>query len=515
MRALLVLPKFPPVMWSFQRVLDILGRKALFPPLNLATVAALLPADWEFRLVDRNARPITESDWDWAELVLVSAMTAQREDFQRVLREAKTRGKRVAAGGPYPTTLPDEIAADFLVLNEGEITIPKFLAGMTPGRYESREFADMTKSPVPRFELLNFDDYEMMSVQFSRGCPFQCEFCDVTAIYGRRARAKTPAQLLAELSRLHELGWERSVFIVDDNFVGNRAQTGPLLRALKQWQRERGYPFSFQTEASLNLAQEPELLDRMAECNFQSVFVGIETPDIESLKATHKSQNTLVPVEEAVEKITRAGLRVMGSFILGFDGEAAGAGRRIAELIERTSIPTAHISLLQALPRTPLWERLQREGRLLGEDARLNPDTLINFVPTRPVAEIAGEYTELVWTLYEPARFLDRTLRYFLKLPARSVAPTRKSRHRLSAFWTFLKVCWHLGVKPPTRWRFWRHVAAVRRHEPRWLYEFFAVCILIEQFREYREELRRRVARQVAASATNASPRSIPAATST
>ncbi len=203
MRALLVLPKFPPAMWSFQRVLDILGRKALFPSLNLATVAALLPARWEYRLVDRNARPITESDWDWAELVLVSAMTAQREDFQAVVREAKARGKPVAAGGPYPTTLPDEIDADFLVLNEGEITIPKFLAGMTRGRYESREFADLTRSPVPRFELLNFDDYEMMSVQFSRGCPFQCEFCDVTAIYGRRARAKTPAQLLAELSRLH------------------------------------------------------------------------------------------------------------------------------------------------------------------------------------------------------------------------------------------------------------------------------------------------------------------------
>ncbi len=511
MRALLVLPEFPPAMWSFQRVLEILGRKVLLPPLNLTTVAALLPQDWEYRLVDRNARSVTESDWDWAELVLVSAMTAQREDFFAVIREAKTRGKKVAVGGPFVTTLPEDVAAagaDYLVLGEGELTIPVFVdalrAGQTSGRFSvPGQFANMTTSPVPRFDLLEFGDYETMSVQFSRGCPFQCEFCDVTAIYGRRARAKVPAQVLAELSRLYDLGWDRDVFIVDDNFTANRAQTLPLLRALKEWQRERGHPFAFQTEASLNLAHEPEMLDLMAECNFTSVFVGIETPDVASLKSAHKLQNTLTPVEEAVGKITRAGIRVMGSFILGFDGEAPGAGRRIAETIERAAIPTALVSLLQALPRTPLWERLEREGRLLGEDARLNPDTVMNFVPTRPVEEIAREYIELVWDLYEPARFLDRTVRYFQMLPPPRVECVRRRpvmlRQRGEALRTFLKVCWRLGVRPATRWRFWRHVGAVRRHDPRLMREFFVVSILIEQFRDYRGYLRGRVEKQLAA----------------
>jgi radical SAM superfamily enzyme YgiQ (UPF0313 family) len=496
-------------MWSFDRVLKIIGRQALLSPLNLATVAALLPQDWEFTLVDRNVRPVTEAEWDRADLVLLSAMTAQREDFLALTREAKERGKRVAVGGPYPTTLPDEVAAagaDYLVLGEGEITIPPFLealsSGATGGRFTPEDaFAAMTASPLPRFDLLDRAAYESLSVQFSRGCPFQCEFCDVTEIYGHRARAKIPAQVLAELDRLYDLGWDRGVFVVDDNFVGNRAQTRALLIALREWQRQRGHPFWFQTEASLDLAQEPELLELMRECRFTSVFVGIETPDTDSLRAARKWQNTRTSLEQAVETITRGGMRVMGSFILGFDGETAGAGKRISALIERAAIPTAHISLLQALPRTALWARLVREGRLLGEDARLNAGTLINFVPTRPAAEIAREYLDLVRNIYEPSRFLDRAARSFAAMPPAGIqVADRRSRSvgkRASDVRTFLRVLWHLGIKPSTRWQFWRHLWRLARRDRGAIREFISVCILIEQFQAFAGRLQEKIDTQL------------------
>ncbi|MCA1993803.1 MAG: B12-binding domain-containing radical SAM protein, partial [Coleofasciculus sp. S288] len=425
MRVLLVYPLFPQTFWSYDKILELVNRKVLLPPLGLVTVAAILPQEWEFRLADRNIRSVTEEEWEWAELVILSAMIVQKQDLLDQIREAKRRGKRVAVGGPYPTSLPQEAkeaGADYLILDEGEITLPMFVEaitrGDTEGIFRTSEKPDVTETPIPRFDLLELDAYDSMSVQFSRGCPFQCEFCDIIVLYGRKPRTKTPAQLLAELDYLYTLGWRRGVFMVDDNFIGNKRNVKLLLKELKAWQVEHGYPFRFNTEASIDLAQDPELMQLMVECYFDAVFLGIETPDEESLQLTKKFQNMRNPLSEAVEAITRAGLRPMAGFIIGFDGEKTGAGTRIVQFAEQTAIPTTTFAMLQALPNTALWHRLEKEGRLRNKDGNINQTTLMNFIPTRPLEEIAMEYVEAFWELYDADRFLDRTYRCFLILGA-------------------------------------------------------------------------------------------------
>jgi radical SAM superfamily enzyme YgiQ (UPF0313 family) len=510
MRVLLIAPQFARNLWTYERALALIGRKSTMPPLGLVTVAALLPQDWEFRLVDRNVRELTAADWAWAELVLISAMTTQREDFLALVCEAKRRSKRVAVGGPYPTTLPEEVAAagaDYLVLGEGELTIPAFVAALQRGEPHGRfspngEFADLTQTPVPRFDLLDLGAYDSLSVQFSRGCPFQCEFCEIGVLFGSRARTKTSEQLLAEFDRIRELGWRRSVFVVDDNFVGNRVKVRALLRELKPWQKKHGHPFTLNTEASVDLATDRELLDLMVECGFNGVFLGIETPDASSLTRSRKLQNTRLPLEVSVETMTRAGLCIMGAFILGFDGEEAGAGDRIREFVERTSIPTTVVSMLQALPRTAMWERLEREGRLRGEDARLNRETLMNFEPTRPVGEIAREYSAVLWQLYDPVRFLDRTYRHFRILGPPRWAPEERApdRHDWRDIRALLTLCWRQGVKRRTRWKFWHHLFSVGRRNPRVVSRYICTLAHIEHFLWIRESIRRQVETQLAAS---------------
>ncbi|MFM7512280.1 MAG: B12-binding domain-containing radical SAM protein, partial [Cyanobium sp.] len=328
MRTLFIYPEFPKTFWSYEKILELIDRKVLLPPLGLVTVAALLPQSWEMKLVDRNVREVREEEWAWAELVVISGMIVQKADMAEQIARAKARGLPVAVGGPFASSTPDapELdGADFKVLDEGEITLPLFVEalerGETSGRFTAGgEKPDVTSTPVPRYDLLELDAYSEMSVQFSRGCPFNCEFCDIIVLYGRKPRTKTPEQLIAELQRLYDLGWRRSVFLVDDNFIGNKRNVKLLLPVLSQWQIERGYPFSFATEASVDLAADQELMDLMAECRFESVFLGIETPDAASLETARKLQNTRTSLEESVEKITASGLRVMAGFIIGFDG---------------------------------------------------------------------------------------------------------------------------------------------------------------------------------------------------
>ncbi|MBD2081400.1 B12-binding domain-containing radical SAM protein [Leptolyngbya sp. FACHB-17] len=503
MRVLLLYPVFPQSFWSFEKALELVGRKAMLPPLGLITVAAILPQDWEFRLVDRNVREVTEADWDWAELVVLSAMIVQKGDLLAQLREAKRRGKRVAVGGPYATALPQEVAeADYLILDEGEITLPKFIAaiqrGETQGTYRSEgDRPDVTITPIPRFDLLDFEAYDNMSVQFSRGCPFQCEFCDIIVLYGRKPRTKSPEQLLAELDRLYELGWRRSIFMVDDNFIGNKRNVKLLLRALKDWMAEHEYPFHLSTEASVDLAQDPELMDLMVECNFNGVFLGIETPDESSLTLTSKHQNTRNSLSDAVDAITRTGLRVMAGFIIGFDNETSGAGDRIVRFVEQTTIPIAIFSMLQALPDTALWHRLKREGRLVEDNANLNQTTLMNFVPTRPLEEVTREYIDGFWRLYDPVNYLDRTYRHFLKLGApRHSAKLRKVTWKVIR--AFLTVCWRQGVVRETRWKFWHHLFSILKHNPTVVEHYFSVCALNEHFLEYRQAVRTKIEAQLA-----------------
>jgi radical SAM superfamily enzyme YgiQ (UPF0313 family) len=503
MHALLINPRFPKTFWSSEGALALIGRKALMPPLGLLTIAALLPAEWDLTLVDRNVRDVTDDEWQRADLVMLSAMIAQRPDFHAQVVEAKRRGKTVVVGGPYPTALPREAeasGADFLVLDEGELTVPLFLEAMRlPGadaetrprvfRAPHDEKPDVTSSPVPRFELLELDAYDTMSVQFSRGCPFVCEFCDIITLYGRRPRTKAPAQVLAELEALYELGWRGNVFMVDDNFIGHKRDARALLVEIERWQRAHDFAFSFTTEASIDLAREAELLDLMARCRFGSVFIGIESPDVASLTLTKKFQNTRKPLLESIDRITRAGLRVMAGFILGFDGEQPGAGRRIVEFVERAGISTAAVTLLQALPNTGLWHRLKAEGRLVDAAGESTPPTLMNFTPTRPLEDIVDECVDAVWTLYDPVAYLDRTYRGFQSLPDPRVTPPFQSLG-----WVEIRavaiLCWRQGIVRPTRRRFWRYLASMLIRRPGLTAYYLAVCGHYEHFAEYRTLVR-------------------------
>jgi radical SAM superfamily enzyme YgiQ (UPF0313 family) len=504
MRVLLLYPLFPKSFWSFEKVLELVNRKALLPPLGLITVAAILPQEWEFKLVDRNVQAVTEAEWEWAEIVILSAMIVQKPDFLALIREAKCRGKRVAVGGPYVTALPQDAeaaGADYLILDEGEITLPLFAAaverGEPIGRFTANgEKPDVSLTPIPRFDLLNLNAYDNMSVQFSRGCPFQCEFCDIITLYGRKPRTKTPQQLLAELERLYELGWRRTIFMVDDNFIGNKRNVKLLLKELKPWQEEHQYPFHFNTEASVDLAQDSELMDAMVDCNFKAVFLGIETPDEASLTLTQKYQNTRDSLSDAVERITRSGLRIMAGFIIGFDQETSGAGDRIVRFVEHAAIPTAFFSMLQALPNTALWHRLQKEGRILKAPDNPNQTSLMNFIPTRPMEEIAREYIQSFSELYDPLRYLNRTYRHFLKLPPPKHIGLRKID------WVTLRalliIFWRQGVVRKTRWRFWSNLFGILRHNPRVWDHYLTICAIGEHFVDYRQVVHEQIEAQLA-----------------
>ncbi len=504
MRALLVYPLFPKTFWSYEKILELINRKVLLPPLGLVTVAAILPQDWEFKLVDRNIRAVTDEEWAWADIVIISAMIVQKDDILVQIQEAKRWGKPVAVGGPYPTSMPQEMRAagvDYLILDEGEITLPMFVEaldrGETSGEFTSNgEKPPVTETPIPRYDLLERSAYDSMSIQFSRGCPFQCEFCDIIVLYGRKPRTKTPGQLIAELQYLYDLGWRGGVFMVDDNFIGNKRNVKLLLNELKVWQKEHGYPFRFDTEASLDLAEDDEMIDLMLECNFAAVFMGIETPDADSLQLTKKFQNTRSPLLESIDKVTNAGLRVIAGFIIGFDGEKPGAGQRIVEFAEITGIPTTTFAMLQALPHTALWHRLEKEGRLRAKDGNINQTTLMNFVPTRPVEDIALEYVDAFRQLYEEEQYLDRVYRYFLKLGAPRVKPEPKWPE-----WVVVKalllVFWRQGFKRKTRWKFWHHLVMMLIKNPAVVEQYVTVCAHNEHFLEYRDIVKQEIEAQL------------------
>ena len=514
MNILLVYPRFPKSFWSFDKTLELVGLKAQLPPLGLITVAAILPQSWNYKLVDRNVRDVHDDEWRWADIVIVSAMIVHREDFLDAIQTAKRYGKLVAVGGPYPTSLPHEseaAGADFLVLDEGEITLPMFVEaverGDQSGTFRSGgEKPDVTNTPIPRYDLLEIDAYAEMSVQFSRGCPFQCEFCDIIVLYGRKPRTKDPEQLLAELQCLYDLGWRRSIFMVDDNFIGNKRNVKLLLKAMKPWMEDHGYPFSFATEASVDLAQDPELMQMMVDCNFGTVFLGIETPDDDSLTLTRKFQNVRDPLSDSVVAIAKTGLRVMAGFIVGFDGEKSGAGDRIYNFVEQTAIPTAMVSMLQALPDTALWHRLEKEGRLLGKSADINQATLMNFVPTRPIEEITEEFIQAFWNLYDPLVVLNRTFRHFLML---GEAQKRNDKNRTTSAgapdinWitirAFFIILWRQGVVRKTRLRFWINLAIILWRYPAVAANYVSVCAQAEHFIDFRQVVRENIETQLVA----------------
>ena len=410
--ALLVYPRFPPSYWGFKYALELMGKRSAMPPLGLLTVAAMFPEHYRLRLVDLNVAELTDGDLDWADLVLTSTMVVQRRSLQEVIARCKRRGKPIGVGGPHPTSFSSEIQdADFYLLDEVEETLPLFLADWEAGRaqrvYRPAAKPAITLTPVPRFDLLDLDAYSSMALQFSRGCPFDCEFCDITKLFGRLPRTKSDEQMLAELDRLYEIGWRGPVFLVDDNFIGNKREALRLLPAVAGWQRARRYPFSLFTEASVNLAKLEPLLDAMVEAGFTMVFLGIESPNPEALKRTKKAQNTDKSDEHfllhAVRTIQRKGLEVSGGFILGLDGDGPEVFDAQVEFIQEAGIPRAMVGLLTALRGTDLYSRLESEGRLLGESTGNNVEIALNFQPQLDPRVLIDGYRRVLAALYDPS----------------------------------------------------------------------------------------------------------------
>ncbi|HEX7955788.1 MAG TPA: radical SAM protein, partial [Pyrinomonadaceae bacterium] len=393
MKVLLVYPEFPDTYWSFRHALKFEGKRSPFPPLGLLTVSAMLPEAWERRLVDMNVRRLKDSDIEWADVVLASAMIVQKESLEAVVARCKAKGRRVVVGGPYVSTSAEQMPdADHIFVGEAEATLPEFIKDLEAGEpkrfYQAAERPALTATPVPDFRLADLERYSAMSVQYSRGCPFSCEFCDIIEIYGRVPRTKTNEQVLAELDALHATGWRGLVFIVDDNFIGNKRNVKRFIPDLIEWSERRGRPFSFITEASVNLAEDDDLLEQMRRANFRRVFLGIETPVEESLKEAQKGQNTRRDLLESVHRIQSYGMEVMAGFIVGFDNDPEDIFDRQINFIRESAIPLAMVGLLTALPDTQLWRRLKREGRLIKESSGNNTEASLNFIPRMDTARL-------------------------------------------------------------------------------------------------------------------------------
>jgi radical SAM superfamily enzyme YgiQ (UPF0313 family) len=414
--------------------------------LGLLTVASLLPSAWEKRLVDLNTDPVREEDWEWADLVFISAMLIQKEGVDVLIREAKDRGKTVVAGGPaflaQPENYPD---VDHFVLDEAEITLPWFVRDMQQGQagrmYTSKQRPDLTQVPVPMWFLIDIHKYATMPVQFSRGCPFDCEFCDIFLLNGRKSRTKTPEQMVQELQTLYDAGWRNSVFIVDDNFIGNKRRVKEMLPAVIQWQKEHNYPFTLLTEASVNLAQDEELMNLMSWANFNKVFLGLETPCLESLQECGKTQNTTIDLSEAVRIIHQHGMQVMGGFIVGFDSDTESIFEAQIRFIQQIGVVTAMVGILGAIPQTRLWHRLRAEGRLLSESTGNNTDGSVNFVPKMGINNLLSGYRRVVRTIYSPRMYYSR-INTFLK----TYRPTAKGHYSLREIKAALASTWRIGL---------------------------------------------------------------------
>jgi radical SAM superfamily enzyme YgiQ (UPF0313 family) len=457
MNILLVYPEFPDTFWSFKHALSFVHKKSSSPPLGLLTIASILPVDWQKRLVDINIEPLKERDLNWADMVFVSAMVVQRKSALDIIHRAKLARKTVVAGGPIFSGEWEQFPeVDHFVLNEGEITLPLFLADLDAGKpqrvYTTDQYADITLTPVPMWDLVKINHYDSLGIQYSRGCPFNCDFCNVTALLGHKPRTKSAIQIIAELNRMWEIGWRRNIFFVDDNFIGNRKQLKEeILPALIEWRHEkRGC--NFITEASINLADDPQLMKMMTEAGFNTVFVGIETPDEESLKECNKGQNTHRNLVESVKTLQRNGLQVMGGFIVGFDNDTPTIFQRQIDFIQKTGIVTAMVGMLQAPYGTKLYDRMQKEGRLIEEMTGDNADGSTNIQPKMGADTLKDGYRSLMNEIYSPSKFYER-VRTFLEEYNPPSAPVKIQLAEISAF---LRSIWKLGALGKERVEYWK-----------------------------------------------------------
>jgi len=455
-KILMVYPKYPDTFWSFNHILHFIKKKATYPPLGLLTVASMLPKEWEIKLIDINVSELTDEQIQWADMVMISAMLVQSESAKEVIRRSKDLGKIVVAGGPAFTAQHEQFKdVDHFVLGEGEITVPLFVEDIQNGKakqmYTTTERPAITSTPIPRWDLINTDHYVNLMIQYSRGCPFNCEFCDIVIMNGRKPRTKTPDQILGELKAIYDTGWRNSVFFVDDNFIGNKLNVKKLLPKMIEWQKKHKYPFKFLTEASINLADDLELMDLMCKSNFYKVFLGFESPDTGSLKECGKLQNLERDITESVKIIHRNGMQVMGGFIVGFDNDNESIFNAQIKFIQQIGVVTAMVGVLTALPQTRLWHRLKKEGRLLGESSGNNTAAYVNFIPKMGKERLLEGYKEVLSNLYSPKQYFRR-----INTLIKNYRPTVRSRLAKGELGALFKSVWKVGIRSRARWQYWK-----------------------------------------------------------
>lgn len=484
MNTLLIYPSFPDTFWSFKHALKFIRKKSAFPPLGLLTVGAMLPDQWSKRLVDMNVTNLTENDLSWADVAFISAMAVQRESADKTIARCKDAGLKVVAGGPLFTGEHEQFKGiDHFVLNEAELTLPCFLKDLQQGNaqrlYASTEFADIKKTPPPMWGLINLKHYASMSIQFSRGCPFNCDFCNVTALLGHKPRIKTAAQIIAELDGLYGLGWRGSIFFVDDNFIGNKKYLmNHLLPTLIDWQKGKKQ-IAFNTEASVNLADDKALMEMMVTAGFDSVFIGIETPEEAGLAECNKRQNKNRDLVASVKRIQRTGLQVQGGFIVGFDSDTPSIFQRQIDFIQNSGIVTAMVGLLQAPAGTRLYQRMQKEGRLAGLVSS-NDDGTTNIIPRMELKALCEGYQKILCHIYSPKHYYDRVKTFLQEYKS----PEIKSPLNFQRCMAFFRSSIRLGVFGKERFQYWKLLLWTIRKRPELLSLAITFAIYGHHFRK-------------------------------
>ncbi len=471
MKILFVYPRYPDTFWSFRHALKFVSKKANFPPLGLLTVAAMLPGEWEKRLVDLNVSSLSDENIKWADYVFLSAMVVQKDSVREVIARCNRLKTKVVAGGPLFTTGYEEFeGVDHFVLGEAEVTLSQFLNDLARGCpqrvYSSDERPDISRTPIPMWSLINMNHYSAMSLQYSRGCPFDCDFCDIIVLNGHRPRTKGSQQMIDELEALYCRGWRGGLFIVDDNFIGNKKKLKTeTLPAMIAWSKEKKYPFLFFTEASINMADDEELMELMAQAGFNRVFIGIETPHEDSLVECNKVQNRNRDLAAAVKTIQHHGFEVMGGFILGFDSDPASIFSKQIQFIQKSGIVTAMVGLLNAPKGTKLYKRLKKENRLTNDFTGDNTDFSMNFVPKMQYETLMTGYKNVLDTIYSPRHYYERVVTFLKEYRPRKTAGI--SKLRLSHVTGFIRALWVLGFVDKGKSYFWRLVFTTLLKRPR------------------------------------------------
>ncbi len=467
MNSLLIYPEWPDTYWSFKHALPFEGKRSAYPPLGLLTVASMLPKHWQKKLVDTNVRPLTDADLEWADVALLSGMLVHKQDLLAILARCRARGLRTVIGGPVTSSVEElPLHADHVVIGEAEDLIADLAADLERGTakpvYRARELPGLDTTPLPDLSLINPKYYSAMAIQYSRGCPFTCEFCDIIEIYGRKPRTKSPAQVVTELDQLYESKWRGSVFIVDDNFIGNKKKVKELLPVLRDWNVQHQRPFTFFTEASVNLADDADLLQMMKDAGFTRVFLGIETPVEASLKEAQKLQNTRRSLMESVRRVQSYGMEVMAGFIVGFDNDPEDVFDKQVEFIQESAIPLAMVGLLLALPGTQLYRRLMKEGRIVDEGRGDNMDLRLNFIPRMNAERLVEGYRSILRRIYHPDAYYERVRRFLAQY-----RPTHHRPRSLSDYLALGRSILKQGVLGEARasyWKFFLQAATRYRH---------------------------------------------------